>query len=225
MDKKVILRDIWRNFNVSLVMILPIFWKITKGVKSKSEEIPYPFVQLAFECGLLNTFLYKNGKFNNSIYLLFDRQMFIKNFSITDSRYYSICELIVDSKYFNSIEMYNDYILIELKIPEDYLEDVTLITQGKYSKVSEEYKQEIYFKNKISSAPQGKNNYGLYIVCNDLAYAISVKAIHIKEELDSIVDYDLDPKNSEFYSAFDKDNENFNVNVTRSNKELAKYAN
>jgi hypothetical protein len=222
MSERTTLRNILKKFNVSLIMILPLFWRITQSVKSRREGVVYPFVQLAFEYGLLNTFLYKESKFDGNLYLLFDREKFIKNIGITNSLYFSICELVVDSPYYNRMEIYNDYILIGLKIPDEYLTDIPIVESGLYSKLSPEYKDELFIRKKVQSVPVSRSGYGTYILCNDLAYAISVKDLYIKEELDDIIGTNLNPKTAEFYSKFDEEKENFVPSIVSSSKELLK---
>jgi hypothetical protein len=202
------IREIWRKYNVSTIMILPIFWRISKNINSKKEDIHFPFLQLAFEYGLINTFLYKNKKDNNTLYLLFDKQQFITDKQLTKSPYYSMCELLLDCEYYDSLEMYNDYVLFGLKIPEEYLDDIEKITEGKYSLVSEKYKEELHFKTKTSHIPYTDNKTAIYIIKYDLPFAVTVKGIRLKDELDEVMKIDLST-DMEFYSKFNPEKENF----------------
>lgn len=215
------LRDVWKNFNVSLVMILPIFWQITDNVFSKREKIKYPFVQLALECGLLNTFILRDDKYNGKLYLLFDKEKFNSPQNITLSKYYSICELIVDCKYFYSIEVTTDYVLIGLTVPKEYVHDIDKILNGDYSKLSKAYKDELYFRKRIAHYPNGENKYGTYIIANDLAYAISIKDVGLRDELKDIIGYDVHV--DEYYPAADKKKENLTINVLQSPYEIMKF--
>lgn len=217
------LRDIWKNFNVSLVMVLPIFWKITDDIFSKKENIKYPFSQLVFEYGLLNTFLFRNQKFTGELYLLFDKQKFTNNLGITRSKYFSMCELLLDSEYINTCELYNDYVLIGLKIPKKYHEDIGAIIRGKYTETSKEYKDELYLKKRLTYIPDSVNEIGRYIIINDLAFAISIRSPHIKEELESVIG-EVKGSVKEYYQDFNKDKENFVPQIVESSKELLKYA-
>ena len=184
------LRDVWKTFNVSLVMVLPIFWEITNNVFSKREKIKYPFNQLVLEYGLIDTFLLKNGKFDGKLYLLFDKEQFVSNKNVTLSSYFSICELLVDSSYFGSIEIFNDCILVGLNVPDKYHMDIRTILSGSYSTLTSEYKQELYFRKRIERYPSGTNKLAEYIIANDLAYAISIKDIQLRDELKDIIGYD-----------------------------------
>lgn len=217
------LRNIWKNFNVSLVMVLPLFWKITDDIRWKREKkIKYPFMQLAFEYGLLNTFLYRDSKFTGNLYLLFDREIFNRSMTVTDSKYYSLCELLVDCEYFNGLEVHNDYIVVLLRIPDKFHNEINTIMRGKYSELSSEYKDELYFKKKFSFIPKSDNETGVYIITNDLAYAISIKAQHLRDQLEDIIGAISDTTESEFYIAPDADKENLSIKTLTSSRELVK---
>jgi hypothetical protein len=205
-----------------LIMILPIFWKITKSIKSKREGILYPFTQLAFEYGLLNTYLYKDSKFTGHLHLLFDKERFVKNIGITTSYYFSICELLADCEYYDGLQISNDYVLISLKIPEEFKRDVSIIESGAYSKVSKKYKEELWVRKRVTNVPVTRNDFGTYIICNDLAYAITVKDPYIKEEIEDILGVSLNADEAEYLSGLNKEKENFVPGILHNSKELLK---
>ena len=193
-------------------MILPLFWRITKNIVSKQGDIHFPFLQLAFEYGLINTYLYNNGKDNNILFLLFKREEIIQNKKLTKSPYYSMLELLLDCEYYHSFEMYNDFILFGLKIPEVFSEDIKKITEGKYSQLSDEYKEELHFKTKTTHMPHTTHKEAVYIIKYDLPFSIAVKGIRLKEELDEVMKIDL-KTDMEFYQKFHQDRENFTTKV------------
>ncbi len=215
------LREIWKTFNVSLVMVLPIFWAITENVFSKREKIKFPFVQLALEYGLLNTYILREGRYRNKLYLLFDKEKFSKDKGITLSKYFSMCELLMDCEYFSSVEVFTDYVVVGLDIPEKYTKDIKMIELGSYSSLSKEYKNEIYFKNKISNYPNGESKFAKYIIANDLPYAIAIKDVVLREELLDIIGQ----RNhvDEFYPAPFTDDENLTMKVLSSPNQLFKF--
>jgi len=215
------LRDIWKNFNVSLVMVLPIFWQITDNVFSKREKIKYPFVQLVMECGLLNTFLFRNRKYEGILYLLFDKEKFNKEQDVTLSKYYSVCELLVDCEQFHSLELHNDYVVVGLKIPEKYDPDIYKIMDGYYRFLSKDYKDELYFRKRIARYPNGENKLATYIIANDLAYAISIKDVGLRDELKDIIGYDVHV--DELYPAMEKSKEHLTPSILDSPYELMKF--
>lgn len=193
-------------------MILPIFWKITKDIRSKKEDIHFPFVQLAFEYGLINTYLYKSEKNSNVLYLLFKKDDFMLNKSVTKSPYFSMCELLLDCEYYEYIETFGDFVLVGLRIPEEYQDDIQKIVEGKYSQVSEQYKEELHFKTKTSHIPYTSNKDAIYIIKYDVPFAVTVKGIRLKDELDEAMKIDIST-DMEFYSKFNPDSENFTVKV------------
>ena len=200
------IRDVWRKYNVSTIFVLPLFWDITLNVVSSIKgSLKIPFTQLAIEYGLENTFLYRNKRFDGHLYLQFSRDFFCENKQLSSSVYYSICELLVDCKYFSTIEILNDKILVGLKIPDRFLSDIILIEQGLYSKLSVSYKEEI--KIKQATVPITPNKLAMYISTKNLGYSISQKNASIKEELEKELRIKIE-KTSEYYERFSGIKEN-----------------
>lgn len=201
------LREIWNKYNVSTIFVLPLFWDITANVMSSIKGgLKIPFIQLAIEYGLENTYLYKNKRFDGNLYLKFNKEEFLKNKHLTSSPYYSICELIVDCKYFNSIELVGDKVIIGLHIPDRFLSDILLIENGLYSKLSPTYKEEIKLKQK--TVPITPNTLAMYISTKNLGYSISSKNPNIKQELEKELGIKINEKN-EFYEKFKGKSEDF----------------
>lgn len=208
------IRKIWKRYNVSTILILPIFNDITDNILYKTEkgkilDIKFPFNQLCIEYGLLNTFLYRNNKrqFNGKFYLVFDKKKVNKNMEMTNSTYHSITELIIDSDYFETMYIKNDVIVFVLTIDEKIHNDIKLIEQNKYSKVSNRYKNLVKIKQKRIPMKQGVTNiYGSYINRNDLGYAICMKAVHIRKEIENFLQNSVN-KEKEFFVEFVKHKE------------------
>ena len=203
------IEQVWKKYNVSTVMVLPLFWDITRNIFARGTTTVYPFPQLCLEYGLINTFLLKDGKYDGCLHLLFDNDYFIQDLDLTTSIYFSMCELLVDCDYFRDINVINEGILISLKIPGRFRKDITEnILEGKYSKLSDDYKREI--KIKEHSIPIGDNKLAIYMSTNDLAYAVAIRAKHIKEEIEKVLDMEISVKD-EFYEKFNEDKETINI--------------
>jgi len=144
------LREIWANYNVSCVMVLPLFNTITDDIKYKNTvQTGYPFSQLCIDYSLHDTYLYKddNKEFDGYLYLCFDKDIVKKNLKMTNSMYYSLFEMIINSSYYSSDNTIrikdNNKIIIPLKIPDRFHKDIKKIENGEYSKVSLSYKNEV----------------------------------------------------------------------------------
>lgn len=205
------LRKVWKTFNVSTILILPLFWDITSNVIAKSKKhsgVRIPFIQLCIEYGLKNTYLYKNKKFNGVLYLVFDKEHFNQNKNLTTSKYISICELLVDCEYFYDIEITNDEVIVGLTIPKRFLGDIVLIEQGLYSKVSSIYKEEIRIKQDI--VPITPNELALYVSSKNIGYFICIKHRSIKEQLEKELKTKINEDN-EYYEKFSSKKENLTI--------------
>lgn len=200
------IRNIWKKYNISTIMILPIFKDITKNIRNKTGVIQFPFIQLCLEYGLINTYLYKRDKFDNKLYLRFKKEEFIKNKKLTNSKYTSLCELIIDCNYYANLEIINDDIIIGLHIPIEYLPDINLIIEGKYSKVSEQYKQEINLNQ--ANVPVSYNPEIIYIMTMNLAYGISIKSNIIRKDLEKEFKVTISDE-EELFEKFNKEKENY----------------
>lgn len=205
------LRQIWKKYNVSTVIILPLFWDITTNIISSNKKhngLRIPFIQLCIEYGLKNTYLYKNKKFTGNLYLVFDKKEFNKDKKLTTSKYKSMCELLLDCNYFSEIEITSDEVIIGLEIPKRFLGDIIVIEQGMYSKVSPVYKEEIKIKQKL--VPITSNELAMYISKKNLGYSICNRHILIKQELERQLKIKID-ETSEYYEKFSARKENLEV--------------
>ena len=201
------LREIWNKYNVSTIFVLPLFWDITINVISSIKGgLRIPFVQLAIEYGLENTYLYRNNRFDGNLYLKFNRDHFCNNKHLTTSPYYSICDLLVDCKHFKSIEIIDNKVIVGLSIPDRFLADILIVENSIYSKLSPNYKEEI--KLKQTSVPITPNKLAMYISTKNLGYSISTKNPRIKIELEKELSIRINKEN-EFYERFSGKREDF----------------
>ncbi len=200
------IRKIWKKFNVSTIMILPLFWNATEHIIARKSKVRFPFIQLCIEYGLINTYLYKNGKYDNKLYLEFDKEEFTKDKNLTTSPYTSILELLINYNMYAGLEMNNDTVLIALHIPVEFREDIKIIEESKYSKLSDEYKSELHIKQ--NSVPLTKNEFAMYVASKNLGYAISMKSDNIKKEIEKELKMTI-TRDDEYYERFNKVKENY----------------
>lgn len=204
----VTLKDIWKNYNISTVMLLPLFNDIYKGIKSTGKSnVEYTFLQLCFEYGLINTYLHTEGK-THYLILKFDVNEVNQNNNLTASKYYSFNDLIIDSKEFTYVRNINDKeVLYYLKIPAKFSKDIELIRQSKYSETSDEFKNAIRVKGE--KIPKTSNEIGVFIAASNLGFSICMKHKFIKQFVEDLVGRQLD-ENMELYTAYDPDKETLN---------------
>jgi len=204
------IKKVWQNFNVSTVVVLPLFNYLTKNVyfKSPTKEVitttVFPFNQLCIEYGLIDCFLYKDmsKKFDGNLYLVFDKKRANKNLNITNSVHHCIIDFIVNFKETEYIKFTKNVVILGIRIPEEYHNDIKLIEESKYSEVSENYKMGLKIKNSRVPKIDGLlNSLGSYINIKDLGYAIVIKANHIKKSLEEALDQEINSEN-EFYIKF-----------------------
>lgn len=208
------LREVWKNYNVSCVMVLPLFNTITDDIRYKNTaHTGYPFTQLCIDYDLEDTYLYadESKEFDGYLYLCFNSDLVTKNLSLTNSKYYSLFEMIVDSGFYSSDNLIkisdSGKIIIPLKVPKRFYKDIKKIEKSQYSKLSKAYKNEIKIKCKRIPQLEGViSSIGSYISKSDLAYAISVRGIHVKEELEKFLNTKIH-LDSEVYPVLNKNNE------------------
>jgi len=207
------IQEIWKNVNVSTLLILPIFSKMAHNVKTKHVPKLYiPFIMLAYEYGLINTYLFDSESDSESdkiktLKLVFNNTV-LENLRLTDSVYSSLNDRICCYDKLAAVHITDDKVIYHLTIPEELYPDIEMITLGKYSKVSNEYKG--LLKNIARYYPVFDNKIAQYIIGKNLPYAIVSKQKHMKEELVDALDVDLS-NNQEFYTNFDNEKETFTI--------------
>jgi hypothetical protein len=207
------LREIWERYNVSTLLVLPIYSHICKqNTYKKNKKIKMPFIQICLESGLQNTYLTEDR-----FLIHFDRSVMKEHF-IINSDSYSLSELIIASKYFDKIVVSDEnQIVYSLFLPDKYLTDFEFIRQSRYSRVSLEYKNELLItqntvallKNELS------NNISRY----NLPYSIATKSKHLRKDLVSYLTVDKSKpiqlsENSELFIKFNPELETFNYDNT-----------
>jgi len=201
------LEDLWSKYNVSTVFILPLYDRITKNIKASSTNVEYPFFQLCIEYGLINTYLLQDKKYQNRIVLKFDKKVYARDKKLTNSNYYSMQEILVDSPVYDKLTVDDKYVYIYLIVNHKWNDDVKLIMEGKYSEISLDFKNEIKLKQAEIPAISG-NELAIFSTSMNLAFSIINKSIHIKDQIENSFDVTLDPKTDEFYKRFNNESEN-----------------
>ncbi len=212
----VTMRDIWK-YNHSMLFVLPIF---TEG-KMKTATIPqinYPIVQVCLDSGLINTYLSypehdDKHKDRNFIHLLFDATVVQQDTKITNSKYFSFSDAIIDSDHFESVKLFpeTNRVLYTLEVPSSYKADLALLIDGKYSKVSKEYKNTVRLTQE--DIPKTSNNDGVYIAMNNIPYSIVTKAQFLRVELEIATYMNIPVEAPEYYSKFNMEKEIFNPSL------------
>lgn len=192
--------DVWKRSNISTLLILPIFDDILEGVTNREKPVvPLTLIQLAFEYGLDKAYLFANDDISmEHLYLEFNERV-LTNLNLTNSPYYSFSERLICCRYYDSVKRIDDRIIFCLSIPKEYEEDIKLIAQGKYSRVSKTYKKKLMVK--VGMIPTWNNMLGRFIVKNNLPLAIVTKQRYLKDQM--VVALGTDFSNEqEFYDGF-----------------------
>ncbi len=94
---------------------------------------------VSFSTHLMNAYLYREGCMDGCIWVLMKRP------HIVDSRYENAMTFFRSSDHFmNEEELGSEYVMLTLAIPDHFIEDLIKIRQGKFSEITESYKQRIY---------------------------------------------------------------------------------
>ncbi|MEE9439620.1 MAG: hypothetical protein V3V14_11510 [Saprospiraceae bacterium] len=140
-----------RKMNVSSILLLQLFGDVCEGIltdkkyncpsaKIKNNRIKIPIQLLSHMYGLKNTYLH--GKY---LILVFDEKKSSIDHKISTSQYSTFIDLLRDSVYFSKekiVKSEKNLRIVSLEIPSLYIDngDIDKITNGQYSKVSENFK-------------------------------------------------------------------------------------
>jgi hypothetical protein len=198
------IENIWKKYNVSLVLILPIFQKIIQNITNRYNQ-KFSIQGLLLENGLINTYLYDyKGYFNGTLKLKFDAEKILdcKLQSKVKNPITNLLDILINNQYFKNVIHRQEYIIIELTIPDEFLEDIQKIENSKYSKVSVNYKKEIEYKGNYILTNDDLVNY-LYI--ENLPAKITGKKKSLEDDILKIFNAQIDL--NEVYIEFDKTKE------------------
>lgn len=209
-------REIWNKFNVSTILILPLFHNIISNIRSTKNE-KLNILGFFIENGLINTYLfnhwYRNEEYH-TLSLLFDSEK-INNTLIIKQKYPSLLDIIINSEEFLGLTTMDNNVLLTLKINPKWSDDINKIVDGLYSETSNEYKKEIIFKGSVKDS---KDEMANYIFVNNLPARIVYKSKKLEDALLEIFtdrsDKIKDVKNyleGEYYVNFNKAKESINI--------------
>jgi len=195
-----LLEQVWSSTNASTLLVLPLFNDLTAGIKTKTEpQVGFPFILLAYEYGLQRAYVFRkeDPKFH-VLYLVFN-MLVLEDLGYMSSPYYSLNELIVDSNVCIDVEHINEKVLYSLQIPAQFLPDIELIIQGKYSAVSLQYKEAVRIKYKV--VPKWKNLLGFYLCQENMAFAVVNKSDRLRLDIEKHIGASVS-KTQEYYEVF-----------------------
>lgn len=155
---------LWSKFNISYILVLPLFNNILKNIKTRN-NINISIQGIFYEYGLLNTYLLNSySKYTNNLRLVFDKKKLLESDLVDklNTPLTSLLDIIVNSEYVQSVKEYPKYIVIILKIEDKWSNDIEHIIKSSYSMVSSEYKNAITYKGNYMLQNDDMINY-LYI--------------------------------------------------------------
>lgn len=227
--KNMLIRDIWKKVNASCVLVLPLYNKSINKFTHTAQNLPYMFQQICFDFGLQNTYLYNDINRCDKpthLHLVFDSQALsaplksnLKEHGV-NSKYYSLSEAIIDCDYFEDCFMYNGVTVFSLRIPEEFKEDIILITESKYSKVSSKYKE--YISPIVGRVFKRSSELGYFLVKKTIATKVVKQSKVLKDELSLLLNTEID-KSFEYYEEFKPDKERVDFNKLIKLFETEKY--
>lgn len=196
-------KDIWEKYTVSSILILPIFSDIIKNLKTRNDE-EYSIHSLFYNCGLINCYLYRKSETSGKyLYLLFEKDKLLKTELFINKPYETLLDLLLNCKYFINIYQKIDNIVIKLEIDDIFSEDIKIITQSNYSKVSDIYKSRLLLEGrKIKSVNDDIN----YLMLKNIPAKIVYRSEKLEKTLQEILQYN-NKIDGEYFILFKKDKE------------------
>lgn len=181
-ERKIILH-ILKNVNISTLLILKLFDFLTEKVISVKYNLPYPIQVLCLEYGLVNCYLTKDYK---QLRLVFDSAEVSKDKKLSKSPYCTLVDLLIDNEYYHSLKFttvdMNKFIIINLKIPTKFVSDIkNYISINKYTKVSDEFKEAMRFKQSFVPIADNENELATYICRVNLPYRLITNHTKLNE--------------------------------------------
>ncbi len=211
------LTKIWERFNISFILILPLFKGIIDNIKSKDNH-NISIHSLFYEYGLINCYLLdKNLHYDGTIKLVFDKKkvLICDLLDKIDKPLASLLDVLISNKYFVTIRDVDDYIIIYLKVDKIWDKDIKYIIKSKYSKVSEDFKDFITYKGSYSLSSNTIINY-LYL--KNVPAKIVIKHKSLQEAILDIFKMPKDSDLPEVFPEFSKERESLDINNLKTIK-------
>lgn len=208
--------DLWRKYNVSMILVLPLFKDIIENIKIKG-SYKLNIQGIFYDAGMINTFLLdENHKYNGNLRIVFNHDS-ILNYKLYDqngNEIASLMELLISSEYFKDVKIIDSYLIISLKINEKWNKDIKQIIKSKYTEVSADYKEYVKYKGIYL---KHKNKTINYLYLSNIPAKILLKHSTLEvliQQLFNVPKLEL----TEIYKAFSKSEESFNedslLNIT-----------
>ncbi len=204
------IKEIWNKYNISTLLILPIFNDILDNITSKQGH-RYTLHGLLFNNGLKLAYLYEADdpeNSSNTLKLLLNRSKIFEKVN-AGRKYYSLLDILINSSHYSHLRDYNeDYIVVYLKIPDEFLDDVNKIVNYKYSTVSNLYKGRILLEGDVLLTEDETIN---YIILKNFSARIVNKS---RDLLELLSEFFSTPQsfieNNEYFFSFDINKETLN---------------
>lgn len=194
--------SIIKKTNVSTIFILPLFNEIATGITYKFTRVPFGFLTLMYEYGFLYSYCYyANSKSNNSVFITFDETQVQQKLMNTNNPHLSMHELILNHKAFINDEQIGRTHIYELRLPDEFKEDIDRIKRGEYSKLSSKYKEILLVSGKILKRGLLKHELPQLVMKNNLAHGIANKEDRVRRLLEASLNCEI-PDNVELYQKF-----------------------
>lgn len=217
---------VWRKYNVSTILILPIFNMYLKHIKFRDKQ--HTIYSLFFANGLVNAFLYdeedkEEQEVPDTLKVVFKFDE-IKQQISNDNNYYNLLDILNFELVHKTVKI-DQYIVIYLRIPQEFKDDIKHIVNSKYSLVSREYK--------VASDTAGEKLLLLnkdiidYLILNNFSLRVLIKSNKMKECIKEVFNFDKelgDEESYEYFCLFNKDKEILNeANLARSSNQTQRH--
>lgn len=204
------LTKLWSKFNISYILVLPLFNKILKNIKTNNNT-NISIQGIFYEYGLLNTYLLNSSsKYTNNLRLLFNKKALLESNLVNKLNVLltSLLDIIVNCDYIESIKEYPDHILVILKIENKWNTDIEFIINSQYSMVSSEFKDAITYRGNYVLQEDDAINY-LYI--KNIPAKIAGKHESLEKSIRKIFKVEDSFNLNELFPAFNVKNETFSI--------------
>lgn len=200
------IEKIWNKFNISFILILPLFKNILSSIKT-IDNYNISIHSLFYEYGLINCYLLNNKlEYDKCLRLVFDKKKVLvcDLLDKIDKPVASLLDLLISSEYFYTLKDLDNYIVVYLKIDSKWNKDISYIMKSQYSKVSTDYKNYIMYKGMYSISSDEIINY-LYL--KNIPAKIIVKHQSLQDAIIDIFNMSKDSELPEVFPEFSREKE------------------
>lgn len=205
------LEKIWKTYNISFILILPLFKNIIQHIKTKN-NYKVSIHSLFCEYGLINCYLLNSkSEYDGYLKLVFSKNKVLTNDLLDkiDKPVASLLDLLISSKYFYTLKELENYVIIYLKIDNYWEKDITHIMNSEYSKVSKEYKEFITYRGSYVMSDDDIINY-LYL--KNIPAKIIIKHESLHDIIKKVFKVDKSFRLEEVFIGFSKEKESLIIN-------------